>query len=208
MDNGTAMLRALGRAYPDAPKTMLRHQTTFQLLVATMLSAQCTDASVNRVTDRLFRTHRKPVDYASAPLRELEALVRSTGFYRNKARNIKAASRMILDEYSGRVPDTMDALVRLPGVARKTANIVLTNGYGRVEGIAVDTHVKRLAKRMGLTAHDDPVKIERDLMSVLPMTEWPNVNRLLVTHGRAVCAARKPRCGTCAIGRICPKKGV
>jgi len=208
MDRPTAILRSLESAYPGAPKTMLRHRTTFQLLVATILSAQCTDARVNIVTRRLFKTHRRPCDFASAPLREIEALIRSTGFYHNKARNIKAASRMILDEYSGRVPDTLDALVRLPGVARKTANIVLTTGYGRVEGIAVDTHVKRLSKRMGLTVSDDPAKIEQDLMSLLPRSEWPRVNRLLVTHGRAVCTARKPQCGACNIRRICPKHGV
>jgi endonuclease III len=202
------VVERLGREYPDAPKVALDYKDPLELLVATILSAQCTDARVNIVTKSLFKKYRKAEDYARADLKDLEREVKSTGFYRNKAANVKAAAAMILADYGGKVPDTMEELVRLPGVARKTANIVLTAGYGKVEGIAVDTHVRRLSQRLGLAASDDPVKIEAELMEAYPRDDWPKINRLLVAHGRSVCTARKPLCEECVLGEICPKIGV
>ena len=196
------------KAYPNASKTALDFRTPFELLVATILSAQCTDARVNLVTRGLFSKYRKAEDFANADLRELEADIRSTGFYRNKARNIKAAAAMIIGDFGGCVPATMEDLIGLPGVARKTANIVLQVAFGRVEGIAVDTHVRRLSKRMGLAHSDDPVRIERELMGAFPRGQWADVNRLLVAHGRAVCKARKPQCASCVLGKVCPKIGL
>jgi endonuclease-3 len=202
------ILSALKKAYPEAPNTALHYRTPIQMLVATVLSAQCTDARVNLVTKDLFKKYGSVEDYSNADIRDLESDIKSTGFYRNKAWNIKAAAQMIIDEYGGVVPDSMDELVRLPGVARKTANIVLYNAFGRVEGIAVDTHVKRLSYRMGLTKEKDPVKIERDLMSLYPKGEWGSINRVFVEHGRRVCDARKPRCGQCPVADLCPRVGV
>ena len=202
------VLGLLSKEYPREPKTALNHRTPYELLVATILSAQCTDARVNIVTKGLFRKYRKPGDYAESDLRQLESDIRSTGFYRNKARNIRAASAMIVDEFGGRVPNTMGELLRLPGVARKTANIVLTAAYGKVEGIAVDTHVRRLSQRLGLAHSGDPVKIEEELMELYPRERWPDINRLLVAHGRRVCRAKKPMCDGCVLAKICPKMGI
>ena len=200
------MLRMLKKKYPAT--IALDHSSPLELLVSTILSAQCTDERVNTVTKDLFKKYRSVEDYANADTKEFEGDIRSTGFYRNKARNIINAARMIADDFGGKVPDSMENLLKLPGVARKTANIVLTNGFGKTEGIAVDTHVKRLAVRMGFTIQKDPDKIERDLMHLFPKSEWNNVNMILVWHGRRVCQARKPSCGTCTVTKYCPKIGV
>lgn len=201
------ILAELKKQY-KAPHIELKHSDPLQLLVATILSAQCTDARVNIVTKDLFRRYRKVEDYAGTDLKTLEWEIRSTGFYRNKARNIKAAAQKILTEYGGRVPKTMDELLTLPGVARKTANIVLTSGYGIVEGIAVDTHVKRISYRLGFTENTDPARIEQDLMNIIPKEDWGRVNMTLVLHGRYVCQAKKPKCRECAVNKQCPKIGV
>ncbi|MDD5112142.1 MAG: endonuclease III [Candidatus Altiarchaeota archaeon] len=200
------ILAALKRHYPH-PRMELVYHNPLQLLVATVLSAQCTDKRVNIVTKTLFRKYRMVEDYANANLKEFEKDVRSTGFYRAKARNIKNAAGKMIEEYGGRVPKTMEELLTLPGVARKTANIVLTEGYGIVEGIAVDTHVKRVSYRMGFTDNINPDKIERDLMEKIPKRDWGRVNMTLVLHGRYVCTAKKPLCSECIINTMCPKRG-
>jgi endonuclease-3 len=197
------ILILLKRLYPDATCS-LSYRTPVQLLVATILSAQCTDDRVNQVTPALFSRFPDAFSLASADLEELENLVRSTGFYRNKAKNIKAACQTIIEEFGGEVPKQMEKLVSLPGVARKTANVVLAHAYGIIQGVTVDTHVKRLSKRLGLTEQTDPVKIERDLMKLLPQPEWENWSIRLIYHGRAVCQARKPRCRECLLARLCP----
>jgi endonuclease-3 len=197
------ILILLKRLYPDATCS-LSYRTPVQLLVATILSAQCTDDRVNQVTPALFSRFPDAFSLASADLEELENLVRSTGFYRNKAKNIKAACQTIVEEFGGEVPKQMEKLVSLPGVARKTANVVLAHAYGIIQGVTVDTHVKRLSKRLGLTEQTDPVKIERDLMKLLPQPEWENWSIRLIYHGRAVCQARKPRCRECLLARLCP----
>ncbi|MFH1403361.1 MAG: endonuclease III [Candidatus Altiarchaeota archaeon] len=202
------MLNLLVEAYPKAPKTSLKYRTPLEMLVSTILSAQCTDARVNIVTKKLFKKYRRPEDYANARLTDLEADIRSTGFYRNKARNIRNSARKIIEEYGGNVPDSMGDLLKLPGVARKTANIVLYNSFGKVEGIAVDTHVRRISYRMGLTGSKDPVRIEQDLMKTYPKSMWGQVNRILVEHGRQTCTARKAKCTECPIDALCPKKDV
>jgi len=190
------------------PQTELSHSNPLQLLVATMLSAQCTDKRVNAVTKELFKKYKTAEDYAKADLKKLEQEIKSTGFYRNKAKNIKNAAQKILKDYEGKVPKTMAELLTLPGVARKTANIVLTAGYGIVEGIAVDTHVKRLSYRLGFTENANPDKIEQDLMKLIPKKDWSAVNMTLVLHGRYVCQAKKPKCSECVVDKICPKIGV
>lgn len=197
------ILARLKQRYPEAPCT-LDYETPVQLLVATILSAQCTDERVNLVTPELFRRFPDAAALASADLPELETLVRSTGFYRNKAKNIQAACRMIMTEYGGQVPQTMAELLRLPGVARKTANVVLAHAYGIHEGVTVDTHVKRLSARLGLTKATDPVRIEQDLMKLLPQPDWENWSIRLIYHGRAVCNARNPACGVCLLADLCP----
>ncbi|RMF91217.1 MAG: endonuclease III [Methanobacteriota archaeon] len=202
-----AVIRLLKKEYPQI-RTALRFNDPLQLLVATILSAQCTDERVNRVTEELFKKYRTAKDYATADPRVFEQVIRSTGFYRNKARNIIAAAQMIVEEYDGRVPDSMEELIRLPGVARKTANIVLSNAYGKLEGIAVDTHVKRLSRLLGLTDHTDPVKIEQDLMRITPREEWSNLSHLLIFHGRAVCMARRPKHEKCILYSLCPSREV
>ena len=189
--------------YPES-RTALRHEDPFQLLVATILSAQCTDARVNMVTPSLFGKYPTAAHFARAKQAILEKEIRSTGFFRNKARNIIGAAKHIVAEHGGNVPDTMEELVALPGVARKTANIVLSSAYGKAEGIAVDTHVRRLSRRLGLSAEEDPVKIERDLMAIVPKGDWLDFNHLLVNHGRAICRANKPRCPYCPLKRLCP----
>ncbi|HAT72374.1 MAG TPA: endonuclease III [Elusimicrobia bacterium] len=206
-NNLAAMTTLLKQAYPKAHCSLV-HRDPFQLLAATILSAQCTDERVNRVTPALFKKYPGPAEMAAAPIKDLEALVRSTGFYRNKALSLKEASKAIVDGFGGRVPRAMEELLTLRGVARKTANVVLGSAYGIAAGVVVDTHVKRLALRMGLTRQTDPVKIERDLMQVLPKKDWIWFAHALVTHGRAVCAARKPLCGSCPLNRLCPKKGL
>jgi len=186
----------------------LHWRNPWELLVATVLAAQCTDARVNMVTPGLFSRWPGPAELASASGEELEAVVRSTGFFRNKAKNLRGAAARVMEIYGGQVPRTMEELLSLPGVARKTANIVLSGAYGINEGIAVDTHVKRLAYRLGLTDSEDPVAIERELMPLFPREKWGALNHLLVDHGRAVCNARKPDCPACVLADACPKRGV
>jgi endonuclease-3 len=197
------ILLRLKRLYPEATCT-LNYQTPVQLLVATILSAQCTDERVNQVTPALFAKFPDAGALAGADLEELETLVRSTGFYRNKAKNIKSACRMIVEKFGGRVPDMMEKLLELPGVARKTANVVLAHAYGINAGVTVDTHVNRLSNRLGLTEHADPIRIERDLMQLLPQPDWENWSIRLIYHGRAVCKARKPECNACDLADLCP----
>ena len=205
-DNKTRVLKIielLEKEHSDA-KIALDYANPLELLVATILSAQCTDKRVNIVTKVLFKKYRKPEDYANADLEELEEDIRSTGFYRNKARNIKKCCQILVKRFNSQVPRTMEELLELPGVARKTANIVLSNAYGVVEGIAVDTHVRRLAGRLGLSEHKNPNKIESDLMRIVPKTHWKRITDLLIFHGRKICAARKPKCGICALNKLCP----
>lgn len=195
-----ALLREM---YPDA-RCSLDYETPLQLLVATILSAQCTDERVNIVTKQLFQKYRTVEDYARVSQEELEQDIRSTGFYRNKAKAIRQAAQLLLDEFGGEVPRTVEELVRLPGVARKTANVVLGNCWGIASGIVVDTHVARLSRRLGLTEHQDPEKIERDLMELIPQQEWIFLGHALIYHGRRVCEARKPRCAECRLAVLCP----
>jgi len=197
----------LKRAYPDA-KCSLDYKTPLQLLVATILSAQCTDARVNLVTPALFKRYKTASDFANADISELESLVRSTGFYHNKAKNIKEACRIIAQVHKGQVPRTMEELLKLPGVARKTANIVLGNAYGVVEGVPVDTHAIRISHLLGWTREKQQEKIERDLMALLPRADWLKISDLFVHHGRAVCIARRPKCDICPVRDLCPKIGV
>lgn len=197
------MIRLLEKEHPDA-KIALHFSSPLELLIATILSAQCTDERVNIVTKTLFKKYKTPKDYAKADLKQLEEDIRSTGFYRNKAKNIKKCCQMLIEKFNSQVPKTMEQLLQLPGVARKTANVVLPNAYGIVEGIAVDTHVRRLAQRLGLTEHDDPAKIEEDLMKIVPKNHWMRITDLLIFHGRRVCNAKKPQCGKCVLNKICP----
>ncbi|WP_254565340.1 endonuclease III [Oscillatoria sp. HE19RPO] len=197
------ILIRLKRLYPEADCT-LNYETPVQLLVATILSAQCTDERVNLVTPELFRRFPDAQAIASAEIEELEQLIRSTGFYRNKAKNIQGACRAIVEKHKHQVPKRMELLVELPGVARKTANVVLANAYGINQGVTVDTHVKRLSNRLGLTENSDPVKIERDLIRLLPQEDWENWSIRLIYHGRAVCTARNPACDRCELVDLCP----
>lgn len=197
------IIELLGKLYPDA-KTALNYTTPLEILVATMLSAQTTDVRVNIVTKSLFQKYRSAKDYADAPIEELEQDIHSTGFYHNKARNLKACCQMLIEKYGGQVPNTMEQLIELPGVARKTANIVLYNAYGVTAGIAVDTHVMRLSQRLGLTEEKDQNKIERDLMALTPKEKWMPLTDLLIYHGRQVCIAKKPRCDVCVLNKYCP----
>ena len=197
------VLVRLKRLYPDATCS-LNYETPVQLLVATMLSAQCTDQRVNQVTPALFARFPDALALASAELEELELLVKSTGFYRNKAKNIRAACHKIVTEFGGEVPKRMDELIQLAGVARKTANVVLAHAYGVNAGVTVDTHVKRLSHRLGLTQETDAVKVERDLIKLLPQPDWENWSIRLIYHGRAVCTARNPACDRCALADLCP----
>lgn len=200
------IVRLLRRHYPQA-RTALEFGNPLEILVATILAAQCTDERVNTITPGLFRRFPTAADLARADRAELEGIIRSAGFFRNKAKSIVGAARRIVEVYGGVVPDSMEELVTLPGVARKTANIVLSAGYGKAEGIAVDTHAGRLARRLGLSREEDPVKVERDLMALLPRKDWLDFNVLLVEHGRALCRARKPDCPPCFLGGLCPSAG-
>lgn len=197
----------LSRRYPN-PEPALTWTTPWELLVATALSAQCTDERVNMVTPVFFEKWPTIQEVADADVTNIEEVVRSTGFFRNKAKNVKAAATRIMEEYNGEVPQSMAELITLGGVARKTASIVLANAFGINEGIAVDTHVKRLAFRMGLTRNTDPTKVEKDLMPLYPTEQWGDINHCLVFYGREVCPARKPKCDECELNDICPKKGV
>jgi endonuclease-3 len=194
----------LNKEYPDA-KIALKYSNSLELLVAVMLSAQCTDVMVNKVTEELFKKYLSAKDYANADLEELQEDIRKTGFFRQKAKNLKNSANMILDDFDGEVPGTMDELLKLPGVARKTANIVLYNAFDIQDGIAVDTHVRRLSQRMGLSKNTDPEKIEQDLMKLVPKDTWGHFTYLLIEHGRAVCTGRKAKCEECVIADTCPK---
>jgi endonuclease-3 len=197
------ILARLEREYPEA-RCALDHASPLELLVATILSAQCTDARVNLVTPELFRRCPTAADYAVISRDELERLIRPTGFFRNKAKSLQGLGAALVERHGGRVPDTLEELVRLPGVGRKTANVVLGNAFGKNEGVVVDTHVGRLAARLGLTRESDPVKVERDLMPLFPRESWALLAHLLISHGRRVCKAPRPRCGDCALADLCP----
>ncbi len=201
------IIKRLKKEYPE-PKTALSFKTPFELFVATILSAMTTDVHVNKVTENLFKKYRSFRDYAETPLEKFQKDICSINFYRNKAKNIQASAKMIMEKFNSKVPGTMDELLSLPGVARKTANIILSNAYGINEGIAVDTHVKRLADRLGFTKNEDPVKIEKDLMDITPKEEWGNLSHLLILHGRKVCQAKKPKHEECILFDICPSKDI
>ncbi len=197
-----SLISRLIKEYPSQ-KTTLHYKSPIQLLVSTILSAQCTDERVNKVTKKLFKKYKSVSDYANAELPELEKDIRQTGFFRNKAKNIKNACKMLIDKFNGQVPDTMKEILLLPGVARKTANVVLTSAYGVIEGIVVDTHVRRLSQRLGLTKNDNSEKIEKDLMNIVPKNKWAQFSFLLISHGRKICQARKPTCAKCILNDLC-----
>jgi endonuclease III len=201
-DRLTQILDGLDHAHPNA-QCALVHSNPLELLVATILSAQCTDARVNIVTKDLFRKYRPPHDYVRVPLEELETDIRSTGFYRNKAKSIRGACAMILEKFGGSVPDTMEGLLQLPGVARKTANVVLGVAFHKAEGIVVDTHVFRVSRRLDLTGSGTPENIERDLMQIIPKDRWISFSHQMILHGRATCKARKPLCTRCLLDKVC-----
>jgi len=200
------IIERLMTEYPEAT-IALRFRSDLELLVSVMLSAQTTDVNVNRVTERLFQKYRRPEDYLAVPLEELENDIHATGFFRQKAKAIRGTMKMLLEDYDGRVPDRLEDLLRLPGVARKTANVVVAE-RGEAQGIVVDTHVRRLSQRLGLTRQDDPVKIERDLMRLVPRQYWNVFPHLLISHGRRVCDARRPRCEVCVVNDLCPASRV
>jgi endonuclease-3 len=197
----------LQKTYPDA-HCALNHRNAFELLIATILSAQCTDVRVNMVTPELFRQYPTPRKMAQASQAEIEAIIRTTGFFRSKAKALLATSRRLCETYDGKVPDTMDELLTLTGVARKTANVVLGNAFDTNVGVVVDTHVGRLSRRMALTENTDAGKVEKDLMSLFPQPDWTLLAHLLISHGRAICTARNPRCEVCPVNQDCPKIGV
>jgi endonuclease-3 len=201
-DRIRTILAGLDLAFPNA-QCALHHSNSLELLIATILSAQCTDARVNLVTKDLFRKYRKPKDYISVSQEELESDIRSTGFYRNKAKSIRGAAAMILEKFGGSVPETMEELVQLPGVARKTANVVLGVAYGKAEGIVVDTHVFRVSRRLDLTDAETPEEIERDLMQIIPRDRWISFSHQMILHGRSTCKARKPLCLACTLEKVC-----
>ena len=210
MDNKKKLFEIINRLkkeYPE-PKIALNYRNPFELLVATMLSAQTTDVHVNKVTEKLFKKYKSLKDYADVPLDTLKKDINSINFYNNKAKNIQASANLIIEKFNSKVPKTMEELISLPGVARKTANIILSNAYGINEGIAVDTHVKRLAYRLGLTKFEDPVKIEKDLMPITPKEDWSNISHLLISHGRKICQAKKPKHKECALCNLCPSKNI
>jgi len=199
------ILERLEKIYPEA-KTALKFETPFQLLVATILSAQTTDDRVNKVTATLFKKMPTPQDFAKASIEEIMDEIKSVNFYKNKAKNIKSCAEILINEFDGKVPNNMEDLIKLPGVARKTANIVLSEAYGINEGIAVDTHVRRLAQRLGLSKNTEPEKIERDLMEITPKTRWRDISNLLILHGRKICQAKKPKHSECVLFDICPSR--
>jgi endonuclease-3 len=201
------ILKRLKKEYPH-PKTALNFKSPFELLVATVLSAQTTDALVNKVTANLFDKYKSVRDYAGASLETLQKDIGSVNFYKTKAKNIQASANIVVEKFNSKVPKTMDELTSLPGVARKTANIILSNAFGIHEGIAVDTHVKRVAHRLGITKNEDPVKIEQDLISLVPKEEWSNISHLLIFHGRNICQAKKPKHHECVLNDICPSRNI
>ncbi|RLG12945.1 MAG: endonuclease III [Candidatus Nanohalarchaeota archaeon] len=204
----TQILKKISSIYPTNPKTELTHKTPFQLLVATILSAQCTDTRVNIVTKTLFKKYIIPKDFADADQKQLEHDIHSTGFYRNKAKHIIVSSKIITEKYNSQVPKTMKDLITLPGVARKTANVVLSEAYNINEGIAVDTHVARISQRLGLTDQKDPKNIEKDLMKITPKNKWRTLSNLLIFHGRRTCKSRSPKCAQCTLKNICPSASI
>jgi endonuclease-3 len=201
------IVKALEAEYSQATCALV-HKNPLELLVATILSAQCTDQRVNIVTKDLFRRYRSAADYANAPQAELEKAIQSTGFFRSKAKNIRACCQDLVAHHGGQVPDDLDVLVKLAGVGRKTANVVLGTAFGIPSGVVVDTHVRRITQRLGLTRHNDPAKIERDLMEILPRKAWIDFSHRLIHHGRRICVARKPKCPQCALNKLCPRIGV
>jgi endonuclease-3 len=201
------IIKRLKREYPEL-KTALTFSNPFELLTATVLSAQTTDVHVNKVTGNLFKKYKSIKDYADVPLETLQKDVNSINFYKTKAKNIHESAKMIIEQFNSKVPKTMEELITLPGVARKTANIILSSAYGINEGIAVDTHVRRLANRLGLTKNEDPVKIEKDLMEITPKSEWGNLSHLLIFHGRKICQAKKPNHIECVLYDICPSRNI
>ncbi len=206
--NIAEIIKRLKKEYTGTPQTVLRYSTPFELLVATILSAQTTDVLVNKVTTELFKKYRSVQDVASTTPEKLAQDIRSVNFFNNKAKNINKTAQVLIEKFGGKVPQTMEELVSLPGVARKTANIVLSGAFGLNEGIAVDTHVKRLAYRLGLTRHEDPVKIENDLLAITPKKEWGNLSHLLIFHGRKVCQAKKADHAVCVLVDLCPSKNI
>lgn len=202
------ILIRLKKNYPDVKKTALTFSNPLEILVATILSAQCTDERVNKITPKIFGKYKSANDYTLADIKVFEQEIRSAGFYHNKSKNIIGACKIIDEKYNGKVPDTMKDLLTLPGVARKTANIVLGNGYGKVEGLAVDTHVKRLSFRLGLSKNDNPEKIEQNLMKIFDKKDWFAISNLLIEHGRKICNAQKPNCKNCFLWDLCSRKGV
>jgi len=207
-NSGAGILSRLKKHYPDVKKTALTFSNPLEILVATILSAQCTDERVNKITPLLFAKYKKASDYVSADIKVFEQEIRSAGFYHNKAKNIIGACKIIAEKYNGKVPDTMENLLTLPGVARKTANIVLGNAFGKISGIAVDTHVKRLSFRLGLSKNNNPEKIEQDLMKIFNRGDWFALSNLLIEHGRKICNARKPDCKNCFLEKLCPRIGL
>jgi endonuclease-3 len=197
------IIRLLKRAYPDA-KCSLNHTNAFELLIATILSAQCTDARVNIVTQDLFRKYRKPEDYLKVSAKELERDIRTTGFFRNKTKSIQGTAKVLTEEYGGEVPNTIEELLELPGVARKTANVVMGNAFGISSGVVVDTHVTRLSHRLGLSTQKTAEKIEQDLVAIVPKKDWVIFPHLMIAHGRAICKARNPLCAECVVEKLCP----
>ena len=197
------IITLLNKKYRN-PKTALDYKTSHELLVATMLSAQCTDKRVNEVTKDLFKKYKKVKDYAQVRVEKFEKDIRTTGFFRNKAKNIVASSKIIVEKFRSRTPDTMEKLITLPGVARKTANVVLSEVFGKNEGIAVDTHDRRLSQRLGLSENSDPKKIEKDLMEITDKKNWGKISNLLISHGRTICTANNPKCKACILNKDCP----
>lgn len=206
-DSLLEIIKRLKKEYPE-PKAALEFKTPFELLVATILSAQTTDVHVNKVTERIFKKYKSIKDYADAPVLKFQKDISSVNFYRNKAKSIQGSAKMIIEKFNSMVPKAMDKLITLPGVARKTANIILSNAYGINEGIAVDTHVRRLANRLGLSKNEDPVKIEKDLMAITPKEEWGNLAHCLILHGRKICQSKNPKHDECVLYDICPSRGI
>ncbi len=207
MKNFKKILRRLRQHYKN-PKIALHYKSNFQLLVSTILSAQCTDQRVNKVTKELFKKYKTPKDFADLNLKTLEKMIYSTGFYKNKAKNIKATSKKLITDYNSKVPNSMKELLTLPGVARKTANVILSSAFNKNEGIVVDTHVKRVSYRLGLTKNNNPKKIEKDLMKIMPKRSWKDVSFLLINHGRKLCKAPIPKCKDCFLNDICPSSQI
>ncbi|MDI6890345.1 MAG: endonuclease III [Thermodesulfovibrionales bacterium] len=201
------IIKRLKKEYPE-PRTALNFSNPFELLVATILSAQTTDTHVNKVTENLFKKYKSVKDYTNVSIETLQKDISSINFYKTKAKNIHDSAKMIVEKFNSKVPKTMDELTSLPGVARKTANIILFNAYGMNEGVAVDTHVRRMAYRLGLTKNEDPVKIEKDLMAITPKEEWGNLSHLLILYGRKICQAKKPQHSRCILFDICPSRNI